>query len=111
MFNVGMGVASSSAGAGLMRAGTIAMAVILLLVVGAVTSQSVRSVLTDAIVWLVLSSPFIALMGACVLAMGAVLVPLMPGRPKVKWTVFAVILVIWAAAFLALFTPGVVELP
>jgi hypothetical protein len=94
-----------------MQAGRITQAVILLLIVGVVTSQWVRSVLTDAFVWLVLSSPFIVVLGAPALALGAILVPVVPGRPKAKWTVFTVILVLWASVFLALFTPGVVELP
>jgi hypothetical protein len=87
------------------------MSVILLVLIGALALQSVRTVLADAIGWLVVTSPFIALMGIPALAMGALLVPFLPGRTRVKWMVFAVMLVMWAVAFVALFTPGMVELP
>jgi len=87
------------------------MSMILLVLICALALQSVRTVLADAIGWLAVASPFIALMGIPALAMGALLLPFLPGSIRVKWMAFAVILVIWAVAFVALFTPGMVELP
>jgi hypothetical protein len=73
--------------------------------------RAIPGPLAEAVAWLAVMAPLLSLIGGATLILGALLASSLPGRPRVKWIILAVGIVLWAAAFYALSVPGLIELP